>query len=223
MTDQSVIYLGRISMPRVSAERRKEYLQERREQILDAAIEALGKKGFEGTNVADIAKAAGIAKGTVYLYFESKEEIFSAILSERSLLPWFTDRVMSKDVPLETMLTDIARHFLQSMPDYLPIIHLVLSDGQRSPAHAEQLYQDVILKGNKLLAAYLAAQAKAGRIRPLDNPFLTARAFMGMLMTYVLTQEMLGGKHFTSIKLEAWVREVVQLFLDGIRPRRGES
>jgi len=210
-------------MPRVSAERREEYLQERREQILDAAIKVLGKKGFEGTNVADIAKATGIAKGTVYLYFESKDEIFSAILSERSLLPWFTDRVMTEDVPLETMLTDTARHFLKSMPDLLPIIHLVLSDGHRSPAHAEQLYQDVILKGNKLLAAYLAAQAKVGRIRKLDNPFLTARAFLGMLMIYLMTQEMLGGKHFTSIKPEAWVREVVQLFLDGIRPRRGES
>ena len=209
-------------MPRVSAERREEYLQERREQILDAATQVFGKKGFEGTNVADIAEATGIAKGTVYLYFKSKEEIFSAILSERSLLPWFTDQVTTKDVPLETMLTDIARHFLKSMPDYLPIIHLVLSDGRRSPAHAEQLYHDVILEGNKLLAAFLAAQAKAGRIRQLDNPVLTARAFMGMLMIYVLTQEMLGGKHFTSIKQEAWVREVVRLFLDGVRPQRDE-
>jgi hypothetical protein len=105
------------------------------------------------------------------------------------------------------------------MPDYLPVIHLVLSDGQRSPAYAEQLYQNVILKGNRLLAAYLTAQAKAGRIRPLDNPFLTARAFLGMLMIYIMTQEMLGGKHFTSIKQEAWVREVVRLFLDGVRPQ----
>jgi AcrR family transcriptional regulator len=205
-------------MPRVSAERREEYLQERRERILDAAIQVFGRKGFAGANVADIAEAANIGKGTVYLYFKSKEEIFSAILSERSLLPWFADRVMDEDTPLETMLTDIARHFLKTMPDYLPVIHLVLSDGQRSPAHAGQLYQNVILKGNKLLAAYLAAQAKAGRIRPLDNPFLTARAFLGMLMIYIMTQEMLGGKHFTSIKQEAWVREVVRLFLDGVHP-----
>jgi len=205
-------------MPRVSAERREEYLQERRERILDAAIEVFGKKGFAGANVADIAEAANIGKGTVYLYFKSKEEIFSAILSERSLLPWFADRVMAEDEPLETMLTDLARHFLKTMPDYLPVIRLVLSDGYRSLAHAEQLYQDVILKGNKLLAAYLAAQAKAGRIRPLDNPLLTARAFLGMLMIYIMTQEMLGGKHFTSIKQEVWVREVVRLFLDGVRP-----
>jgi len=205
-------------MPRVSAERREEYLQERHEQILDAAIKVFGEKGFEGASVADIAEAAKIGKGTVYLYFKSKEEIFSAILSERSLLSWFVDQVMTEDVSLEGMLTDIARHFLQSMPDYLPVIRLVLSDGHRSPAHAEQLYRDVILKGNKMLAAFLAAQAEAGRIRQLDNPFLTARAFMGMLMIYVLTQEMLGGKHFTSIKQETWVREAVRLFLDGIHP-----
>lgn len=205
-------------MPRVSAERREEYLQERREQILDAAIQVFGKKGFEGASVADIAETAKIGKGTVYLYFKSKEEIFGAILSERSLLPWFAERVTTEKEPLEAMLMDLAKHFLKSMPDYLPVIRLVLSDGYRSPAHAEQLYHDVILQGNKLLAAFLAAQAKAGKIRPLDNPFLTDRAFMGMLMIYVLTQEMLGGKHFTSIKQEAWVREVVRLFLDGVRP-----
>jgi hypothetical protein len=39
-----------------------------------------------------------------------------------------------------------------------------------------------------------------------------------MLMIYIMTQEMLGGKHFTSIKQEAWVREVVRLFLDGVHP-----
>ncbi len=206
-------------MPRVSADRREQYLQERREHILDAAIKVFSQKGFHGTNVADIAKAAEIGKGTVYLYFKSKGEIFSAILSERTMLPWLAERLLASDVPLEEILTDIAVHYMQSMSEYMPIARLVLADGHRSPDHAEQMYRGVILRGNELLASFLAAQAKAGRIRPLENPFLTARAFMGMVVIYAITQEMLGGKHFTPIKPKAWVREVVKLFLEGVLPR----
>ncbi len=207
--------------PRVSAGRRQAYLQERRERLLDAALEAFGAKGFDGASVEDVARAAGVAKGTVYLYFKSKEAIFSALLSERTLIPWLTERLAAEDVPIEAFLTEVGEHYLQALEDYQPIMRLVLADSGRQPAHARQLYRDVVLKGNEMLADYLAAQAQAGAIRPLENPLLTARAFMGMLVTYVITQELLGGKHFVSIKPQAWVREVVRLFLDGVRPQGG--
>jgi len=204
--------------PRVSAERREQYLQERREQILNAAIQVFGKKGFDGANVADIARATGIAKGTVYLYFKSKQEIFSAILAERSLMPRLADLMADSDAPLEAMLTNIAENYLEVMDDYLPVFRLVLTDAHRFPAQAEQVYREIILRGNEMLATYLSAQAKAGRTRPLDDPFLTARAFIGMLTIYVLSQEVLGGKRFTPIERETWIREVVRLFLEGVRP-----
>ena len=53
----------------------------RREEILTAAIKVFGKKGFAATCVGDVADAAKIAKGTVYLYFESKEEIYATAIA----------------------------------------------------------------------------------------------------------------------------------------------
>jgi AcrR family transcriptional regulator len=204
--------------PRVSADQREEYLQERREEILDAAVEAFGRKGFSGTSVSDIARAAGIAKGTIYLYFGSKEEIFGAILTERSFVPQLAHLPEDGPASLEEALRTIAEDYLAFMKDHYPIFRMVLADAHKFPAHLEEVYREVILEANRLVAARLAAESESGRIRPQADPFLTARAFWGMLIVYVVTQHILGGQYFTPIDRKVWVEEVIRLFLDGVQP-----
>lgn len=55
-------------------------------------------------------------------------------------------------------------------------------------------------------------------IRPLENPFLTARAFIGMLMTHLVAQEILGGKNIKPITKEAWIQECIRIFMASISP-----
>lgn len=203
-------------MPRVSADRREQYLQSRREQILDAAVKVFGKKGFAGANVADVAEAAGIGKGTVYLYFKSKEDIFSAILEERSFIPYLAHITTNDQISLEAALTEIATEYIRRAVDYLPILRMTIMEAGRFPDHAEQVYRNIVHRGSEILAAFLTAQMQAGKIRQLENPFLTARAFMAMITTYVLTQELLGGRQVDPIAQEDWVCEVVQVYLRGI-------
>lgn len=203
--------------PRISADNREQYLQERRAQILDAAIEVFGRKGFAAANVADISKAAGIAKGTIYLYFQSKEEILMTILAERSFLPHLAD-LIEEDQPLEVTLRNIAESFFHYLETNLPIFRLVIADAFHFPVRARQMYRQITLKGNQVLADFLAKQSRAGIIRPLKDPFLTGRAFMGLLMTYTLTQEILGGKDITPIRREDWIQEVIRVFLEGVKP-----
>ena len=85
------------------------------------------------------------------------------------------------------------------------------------PEHAREVYCEIILKGNRALADYLYRQSESGAIRTLQDPFLTARAFIGLLLNYPLTQELLGGKDVTPIRSEDWIREAVQVFLVGIK------
>jgi hypothetical protein len=73
------------------------------------------------------------------------------------------------------------------------------------------------MKADQKLAGLLSAQAEAGKIRPLDSPLLTARCFMGMLLAYFVTQEILGGRKIMPLTSEAWVKEVVTIFLQGIQ------
>ena len=102
------------------------------------------------------------------------------------------------------------------METHLSIVKIGLADASRFPEGARLVYQESVLKGNLILADLLEKRSKSGNIRPLENPFLTARAFMGMLMFHVLTQEVLGGKEITPIKREDWINESVHVFLDGL-------
>lgn len=201
--------------PLVSNEHREEYLHERREHILDAAMQIFENKGFAATNVAEIASLAGIAKGTIYLYFESKQQIFAAILNERSFVPLLAD-LLIEDQPLEDTLRNLAQNFQSYMETHLPLIRMAMADGIRFPDCAEQVYQESILKGNLILADYLEKQSKAGNIRPLKNPFLTAKIFMGMMMYHVLTQEVMGGKNIIYISQDEWIDEVIKIFCNSM-------
>jgi len=201
--------------PIVSASHREEYLRERHEQILDAAIQVFERKGFAGATVEDIASAVGISKGTIYLYFKNKEQIFTTILTERSFIP-VPSELDRDDQPLDVILRKIAGNFLGYMETYLPIIKIGLAEASRFPKEARQVYQESVLKGNLVLADLLEKQSRAGAIRSLEDPFLTASAFIGMLMFHILTQELLDGKEIKPIEREEWINEVVRIFLEGL-------
>jgi AcrR family transcriptional regulator len=203
-------------MPRVSVDQREQYFQDRREQILDAAIEIFGCRGFSWTNVSDIALEAGVAKGTVYLYFESKEAIFNTILTERSFIPYLTRLELNDDKPLEETLVAIAENYYRYMEENLPLFRLALTDAHHFPDHSRQVFQAIVLKGSQILADYLQAQSRAGKIRKLEAPLLTAQAFMGMLANYIITQEILGGKLFNPVETKDWIQEIVHLFMEGV-------
>jgi len=210
--------------PRVSKNKRDKYLEDRRNQILDAAIEVFGNKGLDVATVDDIAQAAGISKGTIYLYFKSKDEIFDSILAERSSIPYVADIFSpgkmspeTAELPLQLFLEQVGIQFLSMMEDYHPLFRLILADSHRFPVQAEHVYNNFILKANQMLADYLSTQSKAGRIRNLESPLITARCLIGMLAIYVISQEMLGGKKFMPIEHRAWVKEAVRLFLEGVQ------
>ncbi len=71
------------SMPRAAVDRKQKIVAEfRRAEILAAATKVFGNKGFEATRMEDIAKAARLAKGTLYLYFDSKDAIYQATVRQ---------------------------------------------------------------------------------------------------------------------------------------------
>ncbi len=114
--------------------RKDEEKQQRRQAILDTARQLFGERGYEAVTVADVANGTGLAKGTVYLYFKTKEEMFLAIHQEQ-LIDWFDDvdthlkEALGRDEHDVEKLAELFAQTVEGRAEFtrlLAIIHTVL-------------------------------------------------------------------------------------------------
>src|SRR3712207_2425068 len=92
--------------------KRERQAEERRNQLVDAALRLFAEKGFEKTTIKDLTEAVGVAQGLIYHYFESKEELLFAAVDRHGFLPELR-RVLaaSYERPAEEVLPEIAGDF----------------------------------------------------------------------------------------------------------------
>ncbi len=148
----------------------------KRERILQSALSVFARKGFYNSKVSEIASAAGVADGTIYLYFKSKEELFLATL-ERELASWFDALALEL---VSTAALDAPRfgeavaHSLserESLADLLTILHTVLERNiEVSTAIAfKQMLRDKVVAGGRVVEQVLTD------LRPGDGARLLVR------------------------------------------------
>lgn len=138
--------------------RKEEDKAARREAILAVASKALGRRQYASVTMAEIAEQCGLAKGTLYLYFDSKEELFLATL-EVELAAWF-DRlgaslVEAKRVSAARFGQLVAKSLVEhgTLADLLPLLHTVLEQNIRLEAAVrfKQMLRDRVLLGGQLV------------------------------------------------------------------------
>jgi TetR/AcrR family transcriptional regulator len=137
-----------------------------------AALDLFVSKGFAATRVEEVASLAGVSKGTLFLYFPSKEELFKAVVREHisgRFAQWGED-IQHFDGNSQDML----RHFLMSWWQHIGgtkaagIPKLMLSESRNFPELAAFYQQEVIQPGCKLVASVLQRGVARGEFRPLD-------------------------------------------------------
>ncbi len=211
-------------MARVSAERREEYLEGRRELLIDAALAVLSRDGFDRATMAAIAEEAGTAKGTIYNYFQSKEDVLAAVLCERTTQ---LERILEDNTMCpEATLTAIAHLFLAETLDRKPgLARLVLLESPRFPSLAREMLTRLLTAGNRTVAAYLDHQASLGRLRVRPQPEATSMSFFAMLVGYLLAKDILAGGELLPASREEYVKEAVDIFLNGLaqQPQSDQS
>ena len=213
MTDRSVIIPA---MARMAAEQRDALGESRRSQIVEAAVRLWLEAGFDATSVDAIARSAGLAKGTVYLYFPSKEALLAEAVRRYSLVPAMDELTRElAGAPLEQAIPRIARELWQRLKEQAPLVALLLRELPQRPDTARAFFEKVVLPTNRAFAAYLDAGVRSGALRPLDT-FVAARALVGMLMIFVLTQELYGGRELAPLADDAITDTAAELFLRGV-------
>jgi AcrR family transcriptional regulator len=140
----------------------------RREAILDATLEEFSARGFEAARLDDIAKRAGVAKGTIYLYFADKETLFQELV--RSMLTPLIghfEALAAVDVPFPALaerLVDVACEQLIASRRK-DIIRLIISEGTRFPAIADFYYREVLSRVFGALQTILQRALDRGELR----------------------------------------------------------
>jgi len=160
---------------------------ERPSQILEAALDVFGEHGLAAARLDDIAKRAGLAKGTIYLYFPNKDELFRAVI--RSTLVAELERAESRltaGTP-EEQLDGFMHGYWQFMcsPTFERVHRLVTSEIPKFPDLARFYGTEVIARGHRLVSGIIHDGIAAGVYRDCD-PTATARMIMGMFFIHGL-------------------------------------
>lgn len=151
----------------------------RPEEILGAALEVFGELGFARTRLDDVARRAGVSKGTLYLYFDSKDALFRAMVTARleAVLAYAEEFVRGWKGSSSDLLRQFIREYWVTMnrPDKLRLSKVVLAELSSFPELGKWYYQEVILRTRRVIESILARGIETGEFRSVNTPF-TARA-----------------------------------------------
>lgn len=195
-------------------------VEDRREQILDAAMRAFALKGFTRATNKDIAREAGITPGLIYHYFENKEAVLRAIITERSpvrLMHTLSQETLA--LPPETFLRQLGQQVLEIVEGdtFVQIIRVLLPEAIHNQAIAP-IASSVLQEAIIFLSNYFAASMERGELRQ-DDSLLIAQTFIGCLMGFVLRRQILHDPLALQYTRKQIANTVVTTTLYGLLPR----
>jgi AcrR family transcriptional regulator len=212
---------------------REQLIEERRNQILDAAARLFAHKGYKGATIREIAREAGVAEGTIYNYFDSKHDLLIS-LPQRISWPMVSSFVKSARsqgpdtvADDEEQMAQLLQAAMSSIQQHTDLVKVLLA---YIPFMDEEIQAQFLEQTTRFftrifdLEGFLRARIEAGSFRPFDTA-IAAQAFVGMVLVFVLSQEILPGRKVIPMSYEEVAREIVQLFLYGAvaRPEEGKS
>lgn len=183
------------------------------QQIIDAAIRVFARTGYYNSRVSDIAREAGIASGTIYLYFKTKDEILVTLFRDK-MAEWvaFVRReIAAEPDPVAKLRRLVALHFtvLEQNPALAEVVQVELRQGHKffrgASAHEVSAYFD-------LIGSVLHEGAAAGRIRR-DLPIKVATKMLFGAMDQMATSWVLGKRVY---RLSETAEAVASIFLKGV-------
>ena len=140
----------------------------RREAILAASLDEFSARGFAATRLDDVARHAGVAKGTIYLHFRDKEALFQELIrSELSPFVGTIEAVLKSDVPSRALAEQVVELFVAQVyfTRRKDVIRLILAEGPRFPAMAEFYYHEVLARIMCGVRAFMRRAVARGEVR----------------------------------------------------------
>lgn len=166
----------------------------KRRQILEGARAVFLAQGFAAASMNDIARSAGVSKGTLYVYFENKEGLFSAFIDEergRHIVDMFT---FDDKADLVSELTRLARGLAQFLmqPHIISSLRVVIGIAERFPALGRHFFEAGPEHSRRRLAVYLDSKVRSGEL-DIPDTYIAATQFLELAHAPLCKPILFGG------------------------------
>lgn len=213
ITDWSV---RKISVKRPRWQRRSD---DRPKEICAAALEVFAESGFAAARVDDIARRAGISKGTLYLYFEDKADLFRAVVRSAVSpnLEAITEALSSADFPFATLYPMLLGRFAE-MTSRVPVgavAKMVIGESRNFPELAKVWHDEVVGKGLAAMTTLVERAQARGEVRAGD-PRLFVFSMISPMLMGVLWREILEPAGGAPLDIEELARQHASALLGGM-------
>jgi TetR/AcrR family fatty acid metabolism transcriptional regulator len=192
----------------------------KRERILDAAVKVFAAEGFYNAKVSQIAQAAGVADGTIYLYFKSKDDLLINLFEDRMerVNANLREAISTASSAVDRLRRIVKLHLelVEQNRDMAEVISVELRQSSKfireyaNPKFAEFL---------RTIAGAVVEGQRAGELRSNIDPYIFARALFGALDEIALAWLVKHPGSKASIDLPRAAAELGELFIDGLRAR----
>jgi len=213
---------------RVQSQRWRRRKEARPSEILDAALDCFAEHGFAATRLDDVAHRAGITKGTLYLYFPNKEELFKAVVAQ-ALVPNLErgEALLSEANKRVAEPPSAAALLAQLMHGWAELARLpagaipkiVVSEAGNFPDLARFYREQVVDRGMSLLSRVLQFGIGRGEFRAVELDD-TVRCIFAPLLLAMLWRHSLGRHEPTGFDPDSLCETHLQLLLNGLKVRR---
>ncbi|GAB3427137.1 TetR/AcrR family transcriptional regulator [Massilia solisilvae] len=199
-------------------ERRKDA---RPQELLAAALDLFVERGFASTRLEDVARRAGVSKGTLYLYFENKEELFKAVV-RNSIVPVIGDAEVSI-AAFEGHSADLLRQVIQNWWQRIGatkasgIVKLVMAEAGNFPELAQMYQEEVVTRGTMMIRGMLERAIARGEFRPVDVVQMT-QVLMAPMLTLVTWKHSVGPCARAELNPDAFLATFLDMALFGLLP-----
>ncbi|HYD27132.1 TetR/AcrR family transcriptional regulator [Brevundimonas sp.] len=190
-------------------------------EILSAALEVFAERGFQAARLEEVAKRAGVSKGALYLYFETKADLFRAVVTD-AISPNIAHvkGLASAPVPFEEAVrTGVGMLAGKVVTDrrITGVVKLVIAESRNHPELATIWHETVVEPGVELISGLIAAAQARGEVRAGD-PRLFAFGLMGPMVLSMVWRETFEPVGARPIDVPALARQHLDTVLKGMRP-----
>jgi len=212
-------------LAKARAKRRERRKESRPGELLAAALELFVERGFAATRLDDVAARAGVSKGTLYLYYSGKDDLFKAVV-RGGILPAIAEaEALVEDFTgsASDLLRAVVSRIWGSVGNSLSgIPKLIIAESRNFPDLARFYYEEVILRGFAVTSAILERGVEQGEFRELDiDP--TARALIGPLLLLMLWRHSFQFHESEPLDAQRYLDSYISLVVEGLRLKLPEQ